>query len=268
MKGRILIVAGSDSGGGAGIQADIKTVTALGGYAMTALTAVTVQDTTGVHGIHNIPADFVAEQMRVVINDIGVDCVKIGMLHRPEIIRVVAQVLDMYDEKIPLVVDPVMVAKGGSPLISEGAINSLKKNIIPKANILTPNMPEARALSESDIDIEDGKEKFAADLLSLGSAAILVKGGHGDGDTVEDIFVSGSSAPETFSSPRIQSLNTHGTGCTLASAISIGLGQGMELRAAIVRARKFVNLAIRKAPNFGKGQGPLNHMHSINSFDE
>jgi hydroxymethylpyrimidine/phosphomethylpyrimidine kinase len=263
MKGRVLIVAGSDSGGGAGIQADIKAVTALGGYAMTALTALTAQNTEGVFAIHDVPPDFVARQMRVVLDDLGADCIKIGMLHRPEIIEAVCRVLETEAAGIPVVVDPVMMAKGGHPLLTPESMTALRTRLVPMARVLTPNLPEAEALAEID-----GQDPLALVecLLALGPRAVLLKGGHGAGPTVVDLLAEAGRDPETFESPRIDTPHTHGTGCTLASAIAVGLAQGIGVRDAIVRARAYVLEAIRTAPGYGRGHGPLNHAHTVVPF--
>ncbi len=261
MRGRVLIVAGSDSGGGAGIQADIKTVTALGGYAMSAITALTAQNTEGVFGIEDVPAAFVAQQMRVVLADIGADCIKIGMLHRPETIAAVADVLDAEGNGIPLVLDPVMVAKGGHRLLQPDAMAMLTTRLVPKATVLTPNRPEAEALVGAGAPIT-----VAARLGALGPRAVLLKGGHAEGDLIEDVLLEAGREPETFTCRRLASRHTHGTGCTLASAIATGIAQGLALRAAVVRARAYVQEAIRTAPGFGRGHGPLNHGHTVRPF--
>ena len=263
MKGRVLIVAGSDSGGGAGIQADIKAVTALGGFAMTAITALTAQNTEGVFGIHDVPAHFVAQQMKVVLDDIGADCIKIGMLHRTDIINAVVDVIGSNSEHVPVVVDPVMIAKGGASLLAEDAMIALKERMLPKASLLTPNLPEAEALAGITANREDQAEELAGCLMSLGPQAVLLKGGHRDSDVVQDLLMEPGGTTDIFSSPRINTVHTHGTGCTLASAISIGLAQGMKLRDAVQRARNYVIDAIKLAPGFGKGHGPLNHVHTI-----
>lgn len=262
MQGRVLIVAGSDSGGGAGIQADIKTVTALGGYAMTAITALTAQNTLGVSGIRDVPAAFVAEQMRVVLADLGADCVKIGMLHRAEVISAVADVLENDAAGVPIVLDPVMVAKGGHRLLHDDAVTMLATRLIPMAAVLTPNRPEAAVLAGGDGD----PAAIAARLLALGPRAVLLKGGHGEGETLTDLLAEAGRAPEAFTGPRIATRHTHGTGCTLASAIATGLARGLDLRAAVVRARAYVMEAIRTAPGFGRGHGPLNHGHTVRPF--
>ncbi|MSO53844.1 MAG: bifunctional hydroxymethylpyrimidine kinase/phosphomethylpyrimidine kinase [Rhodospirillales bacterium] len=270
MKGRVLIVAGSDSGGGAGIQADIKTVTALGGYAMTAITALTAQNTQGVFGIHEVPPDFIARQLAVVLSDLGADCVKIGMLHRPEVIDAVVAVLAAPQpdgaQGIPVVVDPVMVAKGGARLLTEDSVVRLARHLLPRATVLTPNIPEAEALTGLAIRAPDDVMAAGRALLGLGAAAALVKGGHLEGDVVTDVLFT-KDGVESFSSPRIPTTSTHGTGCTLASAIATGLAQRLDLRAAVVRARAYVQEALRTAPAFGRGHGPLNHGHTVTPFN-
>lgn len=260
MKGKVLIVAGSDSGGGAGIQADIKTVTALGGFAMTAITALTAQNTLGVEGIFDVPPEFVAQQMRVVLGDIGADCIKIGMLQRPDIVVAVCDVIEDVADGIPLVVDPVMVAKGGDPLLSPKAMAVLKARLIPLATIVTPNLPEAAALTGLG---EHDPARLAQGVLALGADAVLVKGGHAPGAAVVDLLVGKDLQETRFESARIETPHTHGTGCTLASAIAAGLAQNMDLTAAVARARAYVIEAIRTAPGFGHGHGPLNHGHTV-----
>ena len=252
MNGRVLIVAGSDSGGGAGIQADIKTVLALGSHAMTAITALTAQDTTGVHAIHPVPPAFVQQQMEVVLNDLGADVVKTGMLGTAQIIEAVHQVLQ--GRGLPLVLDPVMVAKGGAPLLDPAAIDALRA-LLPLATLLTPNLPEAEALLGHPI--QDPRDAATA-LLALGPGAVLLKGGHAQGPILQDILATPDGI-EVFESPRIETRHTHGTGCTLASAIAAGLAQSMPLQAAVARALAYVHAAIQAAPGLGAGHGPLNH---------
>lgn len=259
MRGRVLIIAGSDSGGGAGIQADIKTVTALGGYAATAITALTAQNTEGVFGIHEVPAEFVQLQMRVVLGDIGADCIKIGMLHRPEIVDAVAAVLVGEAPGIPIVLDPVMVAKGGARLLSEEAVAALRARLVPAATVLTPNLLEAEVLAAR----EGPPAELGAALLALGPRAVLVKGGHAAGDVVTDLLLERGRPLLTFSGPRLATRNTHGTGCTLASAIATSLAQGLAIAEAVARARAYVAEAIRRAPGLGRGHGPLDHSHPL-----
>lgn len=264
MPGRVLIAAGSDSGGGAGIQADIKTVTALGGYAATAISALTAQNTRGVFAIHDVPADFVALQMRVVLDDIGADCVKIGMLHRPDVVAAVCDVLRTSARGVPVVVDPVMIAKGGDPLLTSEGMAAIKAELIPLASVLTPNLPEAVALTDGGAEADP--EDLARRLLALGPEAVLVKGGHGEGPRLVDLLACRDGTLKRFESDRIETPHTHGTGCTLASAIATGLAQGLGVVAAVERARAYVLEAIRTAPGLGHGHGPLNHGHTVRAF--
>ncbi len=262
MNGRVLIVAGSDSGGGAGIQADLKTVTALGGYAATAITALTAQNTLGVFGIVGVDPPFIAQQMRVVLDDIGADCIKTGMLHHAAVIDTVVGVLETLAANIPLVVDPVMYAKGGDCLLDPAARETLIKRLLPRATLITPNVREAEALSGLTIRQPTDLATAARQLLELGPSAVLVKGGHLPGETVTDWLVWLEGA-EAFTAPRGPGRNTHGAGCTLASAIAAGLAQKIPLTAAVRRALTYVQEAIRTAPGFGKGCGPLNHGHTM-----
>ena len=261
-NGRVLIVAGSDSGGGAGIQADLKTVTALGGYAATAITALTAQNTQGVFGIVGVEPAFIAQQMQVVLEDLGADCVKTGMLHNAAVIDAVVETLDRAAAGIPVVVDPVMYAKGGDGLLDPAARETLIQRLLPRAVLITPNVREAEALSGLPIREPDDLAATGRRLLELGPAAVLVKGGHLPGDTVTDWLVWRNGA-ERFTAPRAASRNTHGAGCTLASAIAAGLAQGLPLNAAVRRALAYVREAIRTAPGFGQGRGPLNHGHTV-----
>ncbi len=260
MKGRVLVVAGSDSGGGAGIQADIKTVTALGGYAATAITALTAQNSLGVNAIFPVPPDFVAEQMTAVLSDIGADAVKTGMLGDVAVVEAVALCLDREAAGVPLVVDPVMVAKGGQALLADDALSALKNLLISKAAVVTPNLPEAEVLTDLVIGSLDAMEEAAWAILETGAQAVLLKGGHLDGETVTDILVS-AGGTEAFESPRLDTPHTHGTGCTLASSIATGLAQGLGVRRSVLRGRAYVFEAIRAAPGLGAGHGPLNHGH-------
>ena len=262
MNGRVLIVAGSDSGGGAGIQADIKTVTMLDAYAATAITALTAQNTEGVFGVLPIPPDFIRQQIEVVLDDIGADAVKTGMLHDAAVIETVAAVLIQRASGVPLVVDPVMAAKGGARLIDPPAIEALKRLLIARATVLTPNLPEAEILCGTTIRDVAAMRHAGASLLTLGCGAVLVKGGHLAGDTVTDVLVTGSGV-RVWESPRIDTRHTHGTGCTLASAIAAGLAQGLAIEDAVDRARDYVRRAIIGAPGLGRGHGPLDHAHPL-----
>jgi hydroxymethylpyrimidine/phosphomethylpyrimidine kinase len=262
MKGRVLIIAGSDSGGGAGIQADIKSVTALGGYAATAITAITVQNTLGVLAVHDVPLDIIKGQIEAVLSDIGADVVKTGMLSVAPVIDLVVDTLSARGKDIPLVVDPVMVAKGGAALLDPGAVSALKSRLLPMAALVTPNAPEAEALTGLSVQSTADMVVAAQKIAELGPKAVLLKGGHIEGATITDLlYVNGAS--EFFVSPRIKSASTHGTGCTLASSIACGLAQGMSLRDAVTMARAYVFRAIATAPGLGKGHGPLNHAHPL-----
>ena len=258
LRGRVLIVAGSDSGGGAGIQADIKTVTALGGYAATAITALTAQNTQGVHGALPVPPDFVRLQMAVVLDDIGADTVKTGMLGTAEMVQAVVAALRDRAATLPLVVDPVMVAKGGARLLDPAAIDALRQELVPRATILTPNIPEAEALTGLTITDHAAARSAAQALLRLGAAAVLLKGGHLPGPVVRDLLATPAGI-EAFENPRVDTRHTHGTGCTLASAIATGLGQGMPLLDAVRRGVAYVHAAILAGPGLGAGHGPLGH---------
>ena len=258
MRGRVLIVAGSDSGGGAGIQADIKTVTALGGFAMTAITALTAQNTLGVHGVHPVPLAFVRQQIEVVMNDLGADVIKTGMLGDSATIDTVCQALDDFAPGVRLILDPVMVAQGGHHLLADEAVGTLRRRLLPRAAVITPNLPEAEALTGMPIADVAAMRQAAQVLLSLGVPAVLLKGGHLPGDTLVDLLATPDGV-EGFSAARIQTRHTHGTGCTTASAVAAGLAQGLSLRDSVIRARAYVRAAIAAAPGFGQGHGPLDH---------
>ena len=262
MNGRVLICAGSDSGGGAGIQADIKTVTALGCFAATAITALTSQNTKGVFNVLDIPTSFLRQQMTVVLEDIGADVIKTGMLHNAEVIRTISNTLENLGDSSSLVIDPVMVAKGGHSLLQTSAIDALKNELIRKADVLTPNIPEAEVLVGIEITSVDDMRRAGERLLNMGPKSVLIKGGHLTDDTLTDILLT-QSEEKLYSSPRLKTVHTHGTGCTLASAIAAGIAQGLEVQIATERARKYVFEAIRTAPGLGAGHGPLNHAHTI-----
>jgi len=267
LSGRVLVVAGSDSSGGAGIQADIKTITALGAYAATAITALTAQNTLGVHGILPVPPDFVAWQMEAVLDDIGADAVKTGMLGDAASIERVCATLEARAAGIPVVVDPVMRATGGTRLLAVEAVTVLKRRLLPMAAVLTPNLPEAEVLAGMPIPDRAAMHRAATALLTLGAQAVLLKGGHLAGDTVIDLLAT-EDGVEEYAAPRIDTRHTHGTGCTLASALATGLAQGMALRAAVDRARRYVRAAIATAPGLGAGNGPLNHAVTVESGEE
>jgi hydroxymethylpyrimidine/phosphomethylpyrimidine kinase len=256
-RGRVLIIAGSDSGGGAGIQADIKTVTALGGYAATAITAVTVQNTLGVTGVHPIPPDIIAAQARAVLDDIGADAIKTGMLGDVATVELVAGLLDSA-VGVPAVIDPVMIAKGGASLLQAQAVEAVKRLMIPRAALLTPNAPEAEALTGLAVHDLDGQRRAGEALLALGAKAVLMKGGHVPGQRVVDLLMT-PDGETVFEGERIDTRHTHGTGCTLASACATGLAQGLPLTAAVARAWNYVHEAMLRAPGFGAGHGPLDH---------
>lgn len=258
-QGRVLIVAGSDSGGGAGIQADIKTVTALGGYAMTAVTAITVQNTLGVTGVHAIPPETVRAQVDAVMSDLGADAWKLGMLGSADHVRAVLEAWQAVGDSVPIVLDPVMIAKGGASLLEGDAVEVIRDHLIPIATIVTPNAPEAEALTGVDVRDLDGQIE-AADVLvnQLGAWSALVKGGHIDGATVRDVVLT-RDGYRVFESPRIDTKATHGTGCTLASAIAAYKAQGQQLEPAVENARAYLMEAIRNAPGFGQGHQPLGH---------
>ena len=258
IRGRVLAIAGSDSGGGAGIQADIKTITALGAYAATAITALTAQNTLGVQGIRMVPPEFTDQQISMVLNDIGADAVKTGMLGDQTTIETVAHALARHAPRTPFVLDPVMVAKGGARLLDPGSVHALIRHLLPKASVITPNLPEAEVLSNRAIPDIPAMHDAAKALLDLGVPAVLLKGGHLPGDTLVDLLAT-SEGIESFTAPRIDTRHTHGTGCTMASAIAAGLAQAMTLRDAVQRARDYVRAAIETAPGFGAGHGPLNH---------
>ncbi|MDP6811840.1 MAG: bifunctional hydroxymethylpyrimidine kinase/phosphomethylpyrimidine kinase [Alphaproteobacteria bacterium] len=262
MRGRVLIVAGSDSGGGAGIQADIKTVTALGGYAATAITALTAQDTNTVHAVHEVPPEFVTRQIEVVLGDIGADAIKTGMLHRTEVLDAVTDALERLAPDVPLVVDPVMVAKGGATLLDEDTRGVLRQKLIPRATVLTPNLPEAEILTGRAVADEAAMAAAGRALLEFGAGAVLMKGGHLPGKEIVDLLVT-ADGERRFTSRRIDTRHTHGTGCSLASAVACGLAQGLAIEPAVARARDYVAEAIRRAPGFGHGHGPLNHAHTV-----
>jgi hydroxymethylpyrimidine/phosphomethylpyrimidine kinase len=259
MKGRVLIIAGSDSGGGAGIQADIKTVTALGGYAATAITALTAQNTAGVQGILPVPPGFVKQQIDSVLDDIGADAIKTGMLLDHAVIEAIANAIERGAPDAPLVVDPVMIASTGARLLDTRAFDALERRLIARAALVTPNAPEAEALTGERATDLDGMRRAADKLLAMGAKAAMVKGGHVAGDILRDLVVTATGESFVLEAHRIVTRHTHGTGCTLASAIATGLAQGMALRPAIERAHEFVQQAIRTAPGFGQGHGPLNH---------
>ncbi|MBT0663439.1 bifunctional hydroxymethylpyrimidine kinase/phosphomethylpyrimidine kinase [Geobacter pelophilus] len=263
-RGSVMSVAGSDSGGGAGIQADLKTVTLLGSYGSSVLTALTAQNTRGVSNIHGVPAEFVAEQLTAVLSDIPVDVIKTGMLFSSQIIDAVASAIES-NRNCLLVLDPVMLAKGGAALIDREAVTFLKLRLLPLAYLITPNIPEAERLSGIDIIDEDGMQQAARAIHRMGSRNVLIKGGHlGDNNSVDILF--DGSAFIRYPAQRIHSKNTHGTGCTFASAIATFLAQGEPLQIAVAKAKQFITEAIKTAQPIGKGHGPVNHYISALTF--
>ncbi len=254
---RILTIAGSDSGGGAGIQADLKTITVLGGFGMSVITALTAQNTLGVYGIYDVPPAFVAAQFDAVATDIGIDAAKTGMLATSEVIRVVAAKIRQYGiEK--LVVDPVMVAKGGMSLIREEAKKTMIAELVPLAFVLTPNIPEAEVLSGMRISTLSDMKKAARIIRDLGARHVVVKGGHLAGDAA-DLLYDGREF-RTFSAPRIETADTHGTGCTYSAAIATFLGRGLDVPGAVGEAKRYITEAVRCAWRVGGGHGPTNHL--------
>lgn len=256
-RGRVLVIAGSDSGGGAGLQADIKTVTALGGYAATAVTAITVQNTLGVMGVFPVPGYVIEAQGRAVLDDIGADALKTGMLGDVATVELVARMLDQA-ASVPAVIDPVMIAKGGSSLLAAPAIDAVKTLLVPRAALLTPNAHEAAALTGLPTATTDDLRRAGHALLAMGARAVLMKGGHVAGARVVDLLLT-PEREASFEGERIVTRHTHGTGCTLASAVATGLARGLPLEEAVARASTYVREAIRHAPGFGAGHGPLDH---------
>jgi hydroxymethylpyrimidine kinase/phosphomethylpyrimidine kinase/thiamine-phosphate diphosphorylase len=264
-RGTVLTVAGSDSSGGAGIQADLKTVSLLGSYSASAITALTAQNTRGVTAIHGVPVSMVEDQLDAVLSDITVDVVKTGMLYSAEIIDAVAMKLREYRRKI-VVVDPVMIAKGGAHLMDRDAVNALRDLLLPATYLLTPNVPEAERLTGITITGEETMEEAARKLHGMGARNVLIKGGHlPEGESVDVLF--DGSAFVRYPVPRILTKNTHGTGCTLASAIATFLAQGIPLPAAVAKSKDFITSAIRLARPMGRGHGPVNHYLAAREFN-
>lgn len=265
---RALTIAGSDSGGGAGIQADLKTFSALGCYGMSVITALTAQNTREVTAVHPVPVDVVVAQLDAVLSDIGADAIKIGMLFEAEIAEAVGRTLSRWQAG-PIVLDPVMVAKSGDHLLVESAIESLKKNVFPLAEVVTPNLPEAGTLLGREVSHRGDMEQAAIDLLALGPKAVLLKGGHLESDQSADLLVYEDEGHHLmrrwFEYPRIETTNTHGTGCTLSSAIAAYLARGMRMEPAVERARSYIQKAIEAGAGFtlGQGHGPVHHFHAM-----
>ena len=255
---RAMTIAGSDSGGGAGVQADLKTFAALGVYGTSVLTAVTAQNTLGVTAVHQVPAQTIAAQIDAVLTDIGAGAVKTGMLASSSIIECVVSQLGRHS--VPwLVVDPVMVAKSGDPLLEKTAIETLRSRLVPAASVITPNIPEAEALTGVNITSDSEARAAAEKLVGMGAKSVVIKGGHRKGPAV-DLFYDGSQFRE-FTAERIATSNTHGTGCTFASAIAAGLAKGLTLFDAVAMAKDYVTEAIRRSFPIGQGHGPLNHFY-------
>lgn len=258
---RVLTIAGSDSGGGAGIQADLKTMSALGCFGMSAITALTAQNTTGVRAIHAVPPQMLTDQIDAVVEDIGVDAVKIGMLHAPDIVQTVAHAIDKHTLR-RVVLDPVMVATSGAVLIDNPAIQALVQLLFPRVDIITPNLDEAGLLVGRTLHNEQDMQQAAQQLLDMGAAAVLLKGGHLSGDMVSDLFLTRSGHAQWLRAPRIHSHNTHGTGCTLSSAMASHLALGHTLPEAIAHAHHYIRQALMSGASVrtGHGSGPLNHL--------
>ena len=256
-RGRVLAVGGSDNSGGAGIQADIKTITALGGYAMSAITAITVQNTLGVQEVHPLAGRIIEAQARAALEDIGVDAIKTGALPTVAAVEVAVR-LSGRAPRAFLVVDPVLAASAGVPLIHQRAGHALCNSLLPLADLLTPNAPEAAALTGLAMHTSDDLRRGGEVLLRLGAKAVLMKGGHIAGDRIVDVLMTGN-VESVFEGPRMETRHTHGAGCTLASACAVGLAQGLSLEEAVARAFSYTAEAIRRAPGFGSGRGPLDH---------
>ncbi|MEO1641689.1 MAG: bifunctional hydroxymethylpyrimidine kinase/phosphomethylpyrimidine kinase [Pseudomonadota bacterium] len=257
-QARVLIIAGSDSGGGAGIQADIKAVTMLGGYAMTAVTAITAQDTTGVHGVWPVALDAVEAQMRACLADIGADAIKTGMLGTAPLVELVAEELDARARDVARVIDPVMVATSGDRLVDDKAVSAIASLLVRRAALVTPNAPEAEVLTGKSVDGINGQRRAAEALLEQGAKAALIKGGHIAGNPLIDVLQT-EQGEWIFESERVETRSTHGTGCTLASACAAHVGQGMDVPKAVEKARDYLFGAIKHAPGLGQGHGPVAH---------
>ena len=257
----VLTIAGSDSGGGAGIQADLKTMTVHGCFGVSAITALTAQNTVGVHGIFPVPVDFIHQQLAAVFNDFSVVAAKTGMLHSAGVIETVCKTLQPHPE-VKLVVDPVMIAKSGDTLLEKEAIGALKRRLIPLASVVTPNIPEAEVLSGNPIQTQSDKEAACRAIHAMGARAVLIKGGHEGGEVSSDLFYDGNEF-HTFSTPRYATENTHGTGCTYSAAIASNLASGNTPRDAVAQAKTFMDSAIRFSLSLGKGHGPTDHFAVI-----
>ena len=262
---RALTIAGSDSGGGAGVQADLKTFSALGVFGMSAITALTAQNTHSVTGIFPVPPAFIGEQIDAVMDDIGTNAVKIGMLHSPEVIEIVAQKLKKW--KCPnVVLDPVMISKSGDKLLQDDAVAALTKHLLPLATVITPNLPEASVLLKKTIDIQEKMADAAAALADLGAANVLVKGGHlTSGPGIDLLYEAASGQTTRYTEDRVETKNSHGTGCTLSSAIAAGLARGLDLKAAVAQAKAYITGALKAGADIrtGSGHGPVHHFHAL-----
>jgi len=263
---RALSIAGSDSGGGAGIQADLKTFSANGCYGMSAITAITAQNTLGVRSVFALPVEMVTDQMEAVLTDIGADAIKIGMLFSPELIHTVADGLKKWAQDIPVVLDPVMIAQSGDRLLKDDAVSALKKELIPLAHVLTPNLPEAEVLLGRTLVSPAAMAEAAQDLCALGCANVLLKGGHLDGPNSDDLLYLGTERRLVqFPGERIPTRNNHGTGCTLSSAITAALAKGLSLEESVAQGKKYITAAIRAGSNYriGDGHGPVHDFHAF-----
>ena len=267
ISGTALIIAGSDPSGGAGIQADLKTVTSLGAYGMTAITALTVQNTRGVSNILDIPVSVVKEQIDACLSDINVDTIKVGMMHNSKLISAVYESLNKHyiinNNKIKIVLDPVMVAKGGHKLLQDDAINSLKNFIVKCNPIITPNIPEVEILTDIKINSLSDMENAGKQLLAMGASDVILKGGHMETSIIRDMLIS-SQDISYINTKKIDTKHTHGTGCTMSSALAAYLAQKIQIKIAFQKAHEYVQKAIMSAPKLGKGNGPINHCHGIN----
>ena len=259
-----LTIAGSDSGGGAGIQADLKAFSALGVYGASAITAITAQNTCAVTAVHGVPTDVVLSQIKAVLDDIAVDAIKIGMLSSPDIIEAVAKGIDKFQG--PVVLDPVMVAKSGDQLLQADAIESLKSCLLPRADLLTPNLPEAAVLlNDQEADGESSMLNQGSRLLALGAGAVLMKGGHAKGSECVDLLIDSDQSVTRYCVNRVETKNTHGTGCTLSSSVAAGLARGLDLEDAVAEAHAYLHQAILASDKLeiGAGHGPVHHFHSF-----
>ena len=266
MTACVLVIAGSDSGGGAGIQGDIKTFTSLGGFATTAITALTAQNTQGVQAIRSVSSNLIKMQIDSIVEDFPINTIKLGMLHSEKVIKTVVSSIKKNLKHVPYILDPVMIAKSGTPLLKKNCINLIISDLIPKSLIVTPNIPEAQEITNIEIkDINDMK-MAGKKILSLGAKSVLIKGGHMNCNTLSNVLVT-SSGSKIFKSNRIETLHTHGTGCTMASAIAVSIAQGMSIDSSIERAQEYVIKAIQNAPKLGAGHGPLDHLAGTGSIN-